>query len=392
LNKEFSQHNSISNSIKKLYHFTVCKIVKSREQNLFLFDFFIKTYNLKAMAKRGFASDNNSGIHPTVLSAISAANDGHVRGYGDDIITSEAIELFRNEFGSETEVFFVLTGTGANILGLQSVSRSFNSIICAETSHIQTDECGAPEKFTGSKLIPISTANGKITPEQVEKHLHGFGFEHHAQPGIISITQSTELGTVYTVEEIRKLAELAHCNDMFLHVDGARISNAAVSLGLNFRKFTKDAGVDVLSFGGTKNGLMLGEAVLFFNPELCGFSKYYRKQAAQLFSKMRFVGAQFVPYLKDEIWKSNALHSNKMAKMLEKAVSGIKGITITQKVESNGVFAIVPKELIPILQKEYFFYTWDESRGEVRWMTSFDTTEEDILNFASILGKLMDTY
>lgn len=342
------------------------------------------------MRQRGFASDNNSGIHPDILSAIERANSGHSIGYGDDPWTREAVELFKEEFGQHTEVFFVLTGTGANILGIQSAIQSFHTVICAETAHIHTDECGAPEKFTGSKLLPVATKNGKITPGQIAKYLHGFGFEHHSQPGLISITQVSEMGTVYTVEEIRALADLAHQHGMYLHMDGARIANAAVSLGVPFRTFTSDAGVDILSFGGTKNGMMVGEAVLFFNPALATKSKYYRKQAAQLYSKMRFVGAQFVPYLKNEIWKSNASHANRMAKILEAEVRKIDGIEITQPVDGNGIFAIVPKELIPQLQDEYFFYTWDELRGEVRWMTSFDTAEEDIMNFAQILRQLLN--
>ena len=342
------------------------------------------------MHQRGFASDNNSGIHPEILKAIEAANIGHSKGYGDDKWTNEAVELFKKEFGCDTEVFFVLTGTGANILGIQSAIHSFNSVICAETAHINTDECGSPEKFTGSKLIPVATQNGKITPEQIEKQLHGFGFEHHSQPGLISITQLSELGTVYTVDEIKALADLAHQHGMFLHMDGARISNAAVSLGLSFRTFTKDAGVDILSFGGTKNGMMIGEAVLFFNPALALQSKYYRKQAAQLYSKMRFVGAQFVPFLRDEIWKTNAMHSNRMAKILETEIRKLKGVKITQQVDGNGIFAIVPKKIIPQLQSEYFFYMWDENLGEVRWMTSFDTKEEDILNFAKVLRNLLN--
>ena len=342
------------------------------------------------MLLRGFASDNNSGIHPEILKAITAANIGHSKGYGDDKWTAEAISLFKNEFGEGVEVFFVLTGTGANILGLQSASNSFHSIICAETAHIHTDECGAPEKFTGSKLIPVATTNGKITPDQLKKYLHGFDFEHHSQPHLISITQATELGTVYKVEEIQALANLAHSHGMYLHMDGARIANAAVSLGLPFRAFTKDAGVDILSFGGTKNGMMIGEAVLFFNTALTQYTKYYRKQAAQLFSKMRFVGAQFVPYLKQEIWKETATHSNKMAKLLESEVRKLEKVHITQNVDANGIFAIVPKELISQMQQEYFFYPWDEMRGEVRWMTSFDTTEEDIMNFVGILRKILE--
>ena len=341
------------------------------------------------MRERGFASDNNSGIHPEILKAIVSANEGHAVGYGDDKWTTEAVRLFKTEFGDDTEVFFVLTGTGANILGIQSAVHSFHTIICAETAHIQMDECGSPEKFTGCKLLPVPTTAGKLTPDQVKKHLHGFGFEHHSQPGLISITQATELGTVYTVDEIKALAELAHCHGMFLHMDGARISNAAVSLGVPFRTFTRDAGVDILSFGGTKNGMMIGEAVLFFAPNLSAFSKYYRKQAAQLYSKMRFVGAQFVPYLRDGIWKTNATHSNRMAKILETEIRKLKEIEITQSVDANGVFAIVPKELIPRLQQEFFFYTWDENRGEVRWMTSFDTTEEDIMKFAGLIQHFL---
>jgi threonine aldolase len=342
------------------------------------------------MAKRGFASDNNAGIHPAILNAIENANIGHSLGYGDDDWTREAINLFKFEFGKLTEVFLVLTGTGANILGLMSLAHSFNSIICAETSHIQTDECGAPEKFTGCKLISIPSSDGKIYPNLLQKHLQGFDFEHHSQPKVISITQSTELGTVYSVEEISELATLAHHHNMFLHMDGARISNAAISLDLNFREFTVDAGVDVLSFGGTKNGMMLGEAVLIFNPELAKYSKFYRKQAAQLYSKMRFVGAQFVPYLRDHIWKVNAEHSNRMAKLLESEIRKINKVTITQKVEANGVFAIFPKHIIPILQKEYFFYVWDEHHGEVRLMTSFDTTENDIMKFAELLTRCLN--
>ena len=341
------------------------------------------------MGQRGFASDNNSGIHPQILKAIEEANSGHSVGYGDDPWTKNAISLFKKEFGDDCEVFFVLTGTGANILSIQSAVNSFHSIICAETAHIQTDECGAPEKFTGSKLIPVATHNGKITPEQIEKHLHGFDFEHHSQPGLISITQVTELGTVYSVAEIREIAALAHRHGMYLHMDGARISNAAVHLGVPFKSFTKDAGVDILSFGGTKNGMMIGEAVLFLNPDLSGYTKYYRKQAAQLFSKMRFIGAQFVPYLRDEIWKVNASHSNQMAQILETEVRKLKSVEITQTVQGNGIFAIIPKEIIPILQKEFFFYMWDESRSEVRWMTSYDTSVDEIHNFVQLLRKLL---
>lgn len=339
--------------------------------------------------KRGFASDNNSGIHPEILLALSAANEGHAVGYGGDEFTKKAIDKFKQEFGEQTDVYFVFNGTGANVLSLSTLTRSFHSIICAETAHIQVDECGAPEKFTGSKLLPVATIKGKITPEGIAKYLHGFDFEHHSQPGIISISQVTELGTVYTVEEIKTITSLAHQHGIFVHMDGARIANAAVALDLPFRAFTVDAGIDVLSFGGTKNGMMLGEAVLFFNQELSKNSKYIRKQSMQLFSKMRFVSAQFLAYFENDLWKKSASHSNRMAKLLEKQVREIPAIQLTQEVEANGVFAIVPREIIPQLQEKYFFYMWDEHRSEVRWMTSFDTQEEDIIKFAELIKSLV---
>ncbi|HPF51879.1 MAG TPA: low specificity L-threonine aldolase [Draconibacterium sp.] len=339
--------------------------------------------------KKGFASDNNSGVHPAIFKAMEDANKGHVVGYGDDPFTQKAIQLFKEQFGVETEVFFVFNGTGANVLSLSSVTRSFHSIICAETAHIQEDECGAPEKFTGSKLIPVEPIQGKVTPEAVLSHLKGFGFEHHSQPGVISISQVTEMGTVYKPDEIRALANLAHKHGMYLHMDGARIANAAVSLNLSFKEFTKDCGVDVLSFGGTKNGMMMGEAVLFFNPELTRLTKYIRKQSMQLYSKMRFVGAQFLAYFENERWKETATHSNKMAKLLESEVASIPQIRITQPVEANGIFAEVPPELIEPLRNEFFFYMWNEQASEVRWMCSFDTTEEDIYGFVALIKKIL---
>ncbi len=340
--------------------------------------------------KKGFASDNNSGVHPEILKAMTEANRGHVTGYGDDPYTLEALEIFREKFGKETEVFFVFNGTGANVLGLSSVARSFHSIICAETAHIQVDECGAPEKFTGCKLLAVAPENGKLTPQAVQRHLHGFDFEHHAQPRIISISQATELGTVYRPEEIRALAKLAHSHNMLLHMDGARIANAAVSLNLDFKEFTKDCGVDILSFGGTKNGMMMGEAVLIFNPELAVNTKYLRKQSMQLFSKMRFVGAQFIAYFKNDLWRETAAHSNKMAKLLENEVAKIPQIKITRPVEANGVFAEIPQSIVEPLQEKFFFYLWDETKPEVRWMTSFDTTEKEIFEFVETIKELIN--
>lgn len=338
---------------------------------------------------RGFASDNNAGVHPNILKAIEQANQGHVVGYGDDPYTQEAIALFKKEFGQDTEVFFVFNGTGANVLALSSATNSFNSIICADTAHIQVDECGAPEKLTGCKLLPVPSQKGKITPEGIKQYLHGFDFEHHSQPRVISISQVTELGTVYAVEEIKAITTLAHEHGLLVHMDGARLANAAVALNLPFRDFTRDAGVDMLSFGGTKNGLLMGEAVLFFNPDLTKYTKYIRKQNMQLFSKMRFVGAQFLAYFKDELWKTNAQHANQMAKLLEREILKLGKVRLTQETEANGVFAIVPTEIIPKLQEEYFFYVWDESRSEVRWMTSFDTTEEDIHGFVKLIDRLI---
>jgi threonine aldolase len=338
---------------------------------------------------RGFASDNNSGIHPEILSAIAEANHGHAVGYGGDEITEKAIQRFNQEFGPQTEVFFVFNGTGANVLGLSTLTHSFNSIICADTAHIQTDECGAPEKLTGCKLLPVETIQGKISPEGIKKYLHGFDFEHHSQPKVISISQVTELGTVYSLDEIKAITSLAHEYGLYVHMDGARLANAAVALDLPFRTFTVDAGIDVLSFGGTKNGMMLGEAVLFFNPELTKLTKYIRKQSMQLYSKMRFVSAQFLAYFENDLWKRNATHSNRMAQLLEQEVKKIPAVKLTQEVEANGVFAIVPSEIIPQLQEKYFFYMWDEHRSEVRWMTSFDTQEEDIYQFAALIKSLV---
>jgi threonine aldolase len=338
---------------------------------------------------RGFASDNNAGIHPLLLESIANANKGHVVAYGDDIYTTEAVNALKKHFGDGIEAFFVLTGTGANVLSLTSLTRSFNAVICAETAHINTDECGAPEKFTNCKLITVPTPDGKLTPALVRPKLVGFGFEHHVQCKVISISQPTEMGTVYTPGEIKDLSALAGEFGMFIHMDGARLANAAVSLDLPFADFTSKAGVDVLSFGGTKNGMMSGESVVFFNRELAANFRYNRKQSMQLVSKMRFIGAQFSTYLNTGLWKENAAHANKMASLLAEKVSSIPRVKITQKVEANAVFAIIPKEITERLQKKYFFYIWDEHTNEVRWMTSFDTTVEDIEGFATYLRQLL---
>ncbi len=340
--------------------------------------------------KRGFASDNNAGVHPAMLEAMASVNDGHVIAYGDDPYTSKAVSSIQSQLGEDTGVFFVFIGTAANVLGLSSVTQSYHAVICPETAHINVDECGAPEKFTGCKLLASDTPDGKLTVEMIASHMHGIGFEHHVQPRVVSITQATEMGTVYTLHEIRSIADYTHEQGMLLHMDGARISNAVVSLDCDLYEMTGGAGVDVLSFGGTKNGMMYGEAVVFFNKALCEDFKYRRKQGMQLSSKMRYIAAQFSAFLENDLWKQNARHANLMAQKLYQAVKDIPGIRITQKVESNAVFAIIPEAAIEKLQEAYFFYVWDESTSEVRWMCSFDTTEEDIEGFALRLKSLLE--
>lgn len=341
------------------------------------------------MNKRGFASDNNSGVHPQVMQAIQNVNEGHTIAYGDDIYTQKAIDKIKSIFGKDVDVYFVFTGTAANVLGLTTVTNTFNSIICAETAHINEDECGAPEKFSGCKILTLETDDGKLTTELVKKHIYGIGFEHHSQPAVISITQATEMGTVYRPDEIKKLTDFAHENGLLVHMDGARIANAAAFLGCSFKEITSDVGIDVLSFGGTKNGLMYGEALVFFNKELSENFKYIRKQGMQLASKMRFIAAQFEALLTDDLWLRNAMHSNAMAKLLFEEVRKNPKIQVTQKVEANGVFAIVPQEYIDTLRDAYFFYMWNEATSEVRWMTSFDTTVEDIKGFAELINSVV---
>lgn len=338
--------------------------------------------------KRFFASDNSSGVHPEFLKAISEVNFGHVIGYGNDIYTEKAIQSFKKEFGSDIEVFFTFLGTGANVLGINAIAKPFNSIICAETAHIFEDECGAVERFGGSKLIPIHTQNGKLSIDKIKPHIKNVGFEHHSQVKVISITQATELGTVYTIEEIKTITDFAHKNGLLVHMDGARIANAAVRLNNSFKSFTKDAGVDILSFGGTKNGMMYGEAIVFFNTKFAQDFKYIRKQGMQLASKMRFISAQFERFLRDDFWRSLAEHSNKMAQLLAQEIEIFPFITITQKVEANGLFVKMPKDLATKLQDKHFFYDWDESENIYRWMCSWDTTEEDIHDFIAFIKAI----
>ena len=339
------------------------------------------------MTRRSFASDNNAGIHPEMIAAITAANDGHVVAYGDDPFTARAMKLFQKHFGRDVAVYFVFGGTGANVLGLKSITESYQAIICAETAHVNVDECGAPEKFTGCKLLTIPTPDGKLRVEQIKPLMHGIGVEHHVQPRVISVSQATEMGTVYTKKELKALADFAHDHDMLLHVDGARLANAAVSLKTSLKDITADAGVDVLSFGGTKNGMMYGEAVVFFDNKLGAGFKYIRKQGMHLPSKMRFISAQFEALLSDDLWRRSAAHSNRMAQVLGGELSKVPQIQLTQPVEANGVFAVIPSKYVPQLQKKYFFYVWNEDISEVRLMASFDTTEDDVRDFVEFVRK-----
>ena len=349
--------------------------------------------------KRGFGSDNHSGASPEVLKAIAEANVDHALAYGDDEYCARVGELFKQTFGEQASAYLVFNGTGANVLNIDAMCRSHNAVVCAETAHINVDECGAPQRIVGCRLLTVPTPDGKLTPELVKTQLHGFGFEHHSQPRAISISQPTELGTLYTIDELKALADLAHSYDMYLHVDGARLANAAVALGCTFRQMTTDCGVDCLSFGGTKNGLLMGESAVILNPKLDVELKYRRKQMAQLCSKMRFMAVQFEAYLNGErrtengelvpLWRSNAEHSNRMAQLLYRELRDVPQVKVMYPVQVNSVFAQLPREVWTALQQEYFFYDWDEAENVVRWMCSFDTTEEDIHNFVAALRKLV---
>jgi len=339
--------------------------------------------------KHTFASDNYAGVHPEIMDALHYANQGHAPSYGTDPYTERAIKKFKEYFGENIEIYFVYNGTGANVLGLSAVTRSFESIICSDLAHINVDESTAPERFTGCKLLTIPTKDGKIYPAEIEEKIQRVGDQHHPQARVISISQSTEYATVYTIDEIKAISNVARKHNLFLHMDGARISNAAVSLRKDFSAMTRDAGVDVLSFGGTKNGMMFGEAIVFFQPELAKNFMYIRKQGMQLNSKMRFVSAQFEALLTNDLWKRNAEHSNRMAALLAEEIRNVSRAEITQPVQANGVFVKLPPEIIPALQEESFFYVWNEKLSEVRLMCSFDTTEDSIRKFGNKLKALL---
>jgi len=341
---------------------------------------------MTSSAWRGFASDNYAGVHPEVMEAIARANSGHDVAYGDDEITARLSAAVKDHFGSQAEMFPVFNGTGANVVALQAMTKRWEAVVCASSAHVNVDEGGAPEHGAGLKLWTIPTADGKLTPDLIDTQAWGFGDVHRAQPGAVTITQSTELGTLYTRDEIASIAEHAHGHGMGMHVDGARLANAAAALGNGFREFTTDAGVDVVSFGGTKNGIMLGEAIIVLNPEAAPGVDYLRKSSMQLASKMRFISAQLLALLTDDLWLRNASHSNAMAALLESRVGDIAGVTITRPRQANAVFAILPADVTERLQKQFRFYTWDQATGEVRWMCSWDTTEADVESFAAAIA------
>jgi threonine aldolase len=331
---------------------------------------------------RGFGSDNHAGILPEALAAIAAANEGHAPSYGHDELTERLAERFREELGDGAHAFPVFNGSGANVLCMRALLQPWQAVICAETAHLNVDETGAPEAW-GIKLLTVPTPDGKLTPELVSTRVVRIGDEHAVQPRIVSISQSTEMGTLYSLDEVRALADHAHSHGLLLHMDGARITNAAAALDVSLREATTDAGVDVLSFGGTKAGLLAGEAVVVLSDEVAQAMPYLRKQTLQLASKMRFVSAQLEALLSDELWRRATGHANAMARRLADAVRDVPGVELTQEPQANAVFAILPPGVADTLRERWFFYDWDELRGEVRWMCSWDTTEADVDAFAA---------
>ena len=339
---------------------------------------------------RGFASDNYAGAHPEIIAALAEANGGHQISYGEDAYTARLHDVMAAHLGPDVQVFPVFNGTGANVLSLQSMLPRWGAVICTETAHIHSDENGAPERVGGLKLLTVPTPDGKLTPELIDRQAYGWGDEHRAQPLAVSITQTTELGTAYTPDEIRAIADHIHPLGMRLHLDGARIANAAASLDLPLRAFTTDAGVDVVSFGGTKNGLLFGEAIVVLQPEATAGLTYLRKMNMQLASKMRFVSAQLIALLEGDLWLESARHANTMAARLAAAVVDLPGIKITQPVQANAVFAIIDPAVADRLRQTFRFYDWNPSTGEVRWMCAFDTTPTDVDAFATAIGHELE--
>jgi threonine aldolase len=342
---------------------------------------------------RGFASDNYAGAHPEVLRAIAAATSGHQPAYGADEWTARLVEAMRDLLGPQVEVFPVFNGTGANVTALTSMMPRWGAVVTTSTAHVNTDEGGAPERVSGLKLLTVDTPDGKLTPELVDRHAWGWGDEHRAQPLTVSITQTTELGTLYTVDEVRAIADHAHERGMAVHMDGARIANAAAALGVPVRDFTAEAGVDVLSFGATKNGALYGEAIVVLNPSAAEGLPYLRKLTMQLASKMRFVSAQLLALLEDDLYLRSAGHANAMAARLRGsleasiAAGDVTGLAFSQPTQANAVFAVLDQGVADRIRERVRFYDWDRAAGEVRWMTAFDTTEDDVDAFADVIRE-----
>ena len=336
---------------------------------------------------RSFASDNNSGAHPAIMEAVVQANAGDLKSYGEDEISIRTDEVFKEFFGSQARIHYVTTGTAANTLGLRAVTHTYNSVICAAQAHINNDECGAPEAFGGIKLVPVPSPDGKLTPGSVAPYLGHIGFVHASQPKVISITQPTELGKLYTLKEIENIVEFAHDRDLLVHLDGARLANACAALDCSFFDMTTALDIDLVSFGGTKNGCLMGEAVVFLNPGIGQGFPYLRKQAMQLVSKMRFVSAQLERYLKDDLWLENARHANAMAQRLAEKAGAIPGVEIKGSVDCNAIFAHIPPRATDILLRKYYFYVWDEHDHTARWMTSWATTEAMVDEFVADMEK-----
>ncbi len=338
---------------------------------------------------RSFASDNASGVHPVVMDALVAANRDHALAYGSDEWTARTVGVFRALFDAPVEVCFVWGGTGANVVGLQALLAPWEAVVCTTDAHIAVDECGAPEHFTGAKLVPFAGVDAKLTPAHVAASQVGRGDEHHSQATVVSVTQSTEHGSLYSPAELRAVCEAAHAHGMRVHLDGARLANAVAALDCHVREITIDAGVDVVSFGGTKNGMMYGEAVVFLDPSLGANARFIRKQATQLPSKMRFVAAQFEALLADDLWIRNAEHANAMARRLADAVRDLPGVVVTREPVVNSVFATLPPDALVRAQEQSFFWVWDHDRYEVRWMTSWDTTDDDVVAFVEGLRSAL---
>lgn len=335
-----------------------------------------------------FMSDNNSGVDPKIMEAIVNINKGHDYSYGTDNTTSLAERKISELLGKEVDIYFVTTGTAANVIGLSGLLRPYEAVVCADTAHINVDECGALERFTGSKILAVENKDGKIYKEEIGKLLYSLGDEHQSQPKIISISQTTETGTLYSIEEIKDLADFAHKNDMLLHVDGARIANAIVALDSSFKEMIGDTGVDLLSFGGTKNGMMIGEAIVSLNKEKSKSFKFYRKQGMQLLSKMRFISAQFIAYIEDDLWKKNAKNANDMGKYFAEELSRFPEIKLQDEPKTNMIFAHMKKDLIEGLLEEFDFYVLDEETGLIRLVTSFDTSKDDIDKFIDAIKRI----